>query len=262
VSFSVCDTGPGVPIDRREAIFEEFEQADGSSSRKHDGTGLGLAISKSLVQLMGGVLNLEHSGSNGSTFAFEIVLTGAEPSPASEPLDSDLREKTALVVADSPFGGPFLGRRLAELGARVERVHGIPAALEYLDRHAPDLVIIDCALGEQATQRLAVAARTSGVGRNLVLFSPFERRAFGDALVKEFDGWLVKPVRLSTLYSCLGGERPSERHQAAAVARSNIPQPLMDRAILLAEDNDVNALLVDRRLAQLGARITRANDGV
>jgi signal transduction histidine kinase/DNA-binding response OmpR family regulator len=263
VSFSVCDTGPGVPIDRREAIFKEFEQADSSSSRKHEGTGLGLAISKSLVQVMGGVLNLEHSGPNGSTFAFEIALTGAEPSPASEPLGSDLSGKTALVVADSPFGGPFLGRRLAELGARVERAHGVLAALEYLDRHAPDLVIIDCALGQQATQRLAVAARTSGAGQNLVLFSPFERRAFGDALVKEFDGWLVKPVRLSSLYSrMVGGARWSERHQDGAVARSNKPQPLVGRAILLAEDNDVNALLVDRRLAQLGARVTRANNGV
>jgi signal transduction histidine kinase/CheY-like chemotaxis protein len=263
VSFSVCDTGPGVPIDRYEAIFKEFEQADSSSSRKHEGTGLGLAISKSLVQLMGGVLNLKHSGPNGSTFAFEIALSGAGPSPVSEALGSDLNGKAALVVADSPFGGPFLGRRLAELGARVERVHGVSAALEYLDHHAPDLVIIDCALGEQATKRLAVAARTTGVGRNLVLFSPFERRAFGDALVKEFDGWLVKPVRLSSLYSRLGGARQSERHQGGGgVARSTMPQTLADRAILVAEDNDVNALLVDRRLAQLGARITRANDGV
>jgi signal transduction histidine kinase/DNA-binding response OmpR family regulator len=262
VSFSVRDTGPGVPADRREAIFQEFEQADSSFSRKYEGTGLGLAISKSLVQLMGGVLNLEHSGPEGSTFAFDLALTGVEPASCFEPLGSDLSGKTTLVVADSPFGGPFLGRRLAELGARVERAHGVSAALEYLDRHAPDLVIIDCALGEQATQRLAAAARTSGAGQNLVLFSPFERRAFGDALAKEFDGWLVKPVRLSSLYSRLGGAPHSERHQDDVVAGSTILHSLADRHILLAEDNDVNALLVDRRLRQLGARITRANDGV
>ncbi len=262
VTFSVCDTGPGVPSHRHEAIFKEFEQADGSFSRKHEGTGLGLAISKSLVQLMGGVLNLEHSGPKGSTFGFEIALAGVAPQSSSEPLGSDLRGKTTLVVADSPFGGPFLGRRLAELGARVERAHGESAALEYLDRHAPDLVIIDCALGERATQRLAVAARKRGAGQNLVLFSPFERRAFGDALAKEFDGWLVKPVRLSSLYSRLGGARPGEDHQDDVVAGGTVPHALADRIILLAEDNDVNALLVDRRLRQLGARITRASDGV
>lgn len=262
VSFSVRDTGPGVPPDRREAIFEEFEQADGSFSRKHEGTGLGLAISRSLVQLMGGALVLDRSGPNGSSFAFEIALTEAEPFPDSEQIPSDLVGKTALVVADSPFGGPFLGRRLVELGARVERIHGEAAALAYLGRHAPDLVIIDCALGERATQRLATAARTSGARRNLVLFSPFERRAFGDALVKDFDGWLVKPVRLSSLYSRLRGASEGERLGDAAGAQSTIPKPLLGWAILLAEDNDVNALLVERRLTQLGARTTRARDGV
>ncbi len=263
VSFSVCDTGPGVPIDRCEAIFKEFEQADSSSSRKHEGTGLGLAISKSLVQLMGGVLNLEHSGPTGSTFAFEIALTGAEPSPVSEPPGSDLSGKTALVVADSPFGGPFLGGRLAELGARVERVHGVPAALEYLDHHAPDLAHYRLCIGRTGDQ----TSRRCGAynwRRGEIWFSFLRSSAgrFGDALVKEFDGWLVKPVRLSSLYSRLGGARQSERRQDGAVARSTMPATLADRTILLAEDNDVNALLVDRRLAQLGARITRANDGV
>ena len=149
-----------------------------------------------------------------------------------------------------------------ELGAHVDQIHGEAAAMEYLGQHAPDLAIIDCALGERATQRLAMAARTSGARRNLVLFSPFERRAFGDALVKDFDGWLVKPVRLSSLYSRLKGPSEDERLRDAAGAQSTIPKPLKDWAILLAEDNDVNALLVERRLTQLGARMTRARDGV
>ncbi len=261
VSFSVVDTGPGVPSDRREAIFKEFEQGDDSFSRKHEGTGLGLAISKSLAQLMGGGLALERSGPNGSAFAFEIALAAAEPAHESEPNASDLSGKTALVVADSPFGGPFLERLLAELGARVERVDGETAADAYLDQNAPDLVIIDCAMGEQATQRLAIKARSRGARRNLVLFSPFERRAFGDALVKDFDGWLVKPVRLSSLYSRLSEARQDEP-LLDAVSLSPSPKLLQERAILLAEDNDVNALLVSHRLTKLGAQVTRARDGL
>jgi signal transduction histidine kinase/DNA-binding response OmpR family regulator len=262
VIFSVRDTGPGVPPDRRAAIFEEFEQADGSFSRKHEGSGLGLAISKSLVQLMGGELVLDSSGPNGSSFDFEIALNDAETVPESERIPSDLVNKTALVVADSPFGGPFLGRRLMELGAIVERISGEAGAMEYLERHAPDLVIIDCALGEQATQRLAMAARASGARQNLILFSPFERRAFGEALVKEFDGWLVKPVRLSSLLSRLRWANESERRSGATGSPSTIVRPLLGSAILLAEDNDVNALLVERRLTQLGAEMTRARDGL
>ena len=80
VSFSVCDTGPGVPDDRRQAIFEEFEQVDGSMTRRHEGTGLGLAISKLLVELMGGDLRLERSGPDGSIFSFSIALPSAAPS--------------------------------------------------------------------------------------------------------------------------------------------------------------------------------------
>ena len=80
VGFWVCDTGPGVPDDRRQAIFEEFEQVDGSMTRRHEGTGLGLAISKLLVELMGGNLQLERSGPDGSIFSFSIALPSADPS--------------------------------------------------------------------------------------------------------------------------------------------------------------------------------------
>ena len=75
--FSVADTGPGVPLERRQSIFLEFEQADGSSSRQHEGTGLGLAISRRLVDLMGGELRLEQAGEEGSIFAFAIDLPRA-----------------------------------------------------------------------------------------------------------------------------------------------------------------------------------------
>ncbi|MCI4678093.1 response regulator [Rhodoblastus acidophilus] len=261
ISFSVCDSGPGVPAERREAIFKEFEQADGSFSRKHGGTGLGLSISKALVELMGGQLQLARSGPEGSTFTFEIDLPPAEPSTTVARPASDLGGKTALLVSDSPFGGPFLGRRLAELGARVECVQGESAALEHFKKNAVDLVIIDCALGERATQQLVTAARASGAKQNLVLFSPFERRAFGEALIKDFDGWLVKPVRLSSLYSRLEGGRGANDRRETGAESAFVGKPLEGRSILLAEDNDVNALLVDRRLTRLGAQMTRVCDG-
>ena len=261
IHFSVRDTGPGVPTDHWETIFQEFEQADGSLSRKHEGTGLGLTISRSLVQLMGGALRLERTGPEGSVFGFEIELPGAEPAPETARNVTSLKGRTALIVAATPFGGPFLGERLVELGATVSRAEGEAEALVSLRHRAPDLVIIDCALGEKTTQRLALASREKGAGRNLVLFSPFERRAFGDALVKDFDGWLVKPVRVKSLHSRLTGE------DAEGVAREPEPdlssngQPLLGRRILLAEDNEINALLVERQLTRLGAQLVRARDG-
>src|SRR5271170_5115596 len=69
VLFKVMDTGPGVPADRRVAIFEDFEQGDGSNARHYEGTGLGLAISKRIITLMGGELALEDNPGGGSIFS-------------------------------------------------------------------------------------------------------------------------------------------------------------------------------------------------
>ena len=76
-------------------------------------------------------------------------------------------------------------------------------------RPPPDLVIVDCALGAEATNRLASAARAAGAPKSLVLFSPFERRAFGQTSLGGFDGWLVKPVRARSLFERLASEFPS-----------------------------------------------------
>ena len=72
--FSVIDTGPGVPADRRAAIFDSFEQGDGSHARRFEGAGLGLAISRELVRLMGGELTLADNPGGGSIFAFAVRL--------------------------------------------------------------------------------------------------------------------------------------------------------------------------------------------
>jgi signal transduction histidine kinase/DNA-binding response OmpR family regulator len=261
VRFSVADTGPGIPFERRQTIFQDFEQADGSASRQHEGTGLGLAISRRLVALMGGELRLERAGSEGSIFAFSIAM---EPAPTTAGLDprKGLCGKRALIVAASPFGGPFLGERLAEFGVEVFRAQGEAAALEALRAGPPDLVIVDCALGEPVAHRLANAARDAGVAKSLVLFSPFERHAFGETIAQDFDGWLVKPVRLESLYTRLNPRIVALVGADGATRNLLTARPLAGRRILLAEDNEVNALLVERHLLRLGAEVTRAHDGV
>jgi signal transduction histidine kinase/CheY-like chemotaxis protein len=262
--FSVADTGPGVPLDRRQSIFLEFEQADGSSSRQHEGTGLGLAISRRLVDLMGGDLRLEQAGEEGSIFAFVIDLPRA-PAEDQRDFSTDLRGKSALVIAASPFGGPFLIERLVELGVEVMRAEGEAGAAQALEKYGaepPDLVIVDCAFGAGAAQRLASAARAAGAAKSLVLFSPFERRAFGEAIAQDFDGWLVKPVRLESLSARLNSKTiGATRFTASSQNHDAGDRRLLGRRILLAEDNDVNALLVERRLRRAGAEVVRASDG-
>ena len=254
--FTVADTGPGVPRAQRALIFDEFEQ--GEHSGAHGGVGLGLAISSRLARAMGGTLWLESPDEGGAVFTFAVALPQVE-ADASAPMPARLAGRSALIVAQSPFEASFLGERLADSGAHVRRVAGEEAALDALTppQPAPDIVIVDCALGPQATARLAAAARAAGVARSLILFSPFERRALGEQATQGFDGWLTKPVRGHSLFARL------ENSPVPDVGEADQPPPLAGEGlnVLVAEDNDINAIVATRMIEKLGARVTRVADG-
>ena len=258
--FSVIDTGPGVPAERRAAIFDSFEQGDGSHARRFEGAGLGLAISRELVRLMGGELTLADNPEGGSIFAFAVSLpesAAIELVGAVEARAQSLEGARALIIAHSPFEAPAIGARLEEAGVSVECADGLGPALKALAHvPAPDLVIVDCALGPEATNRLAQAARAAGVKRSLLLFSPFERRAFGETALKGFDGWLVKPVRARSLF-----ERAAWDPAPAAAAFRPSPASAPARRALIAEDNDINALIAQKALRRMGYEVARAMDG-
>jgi len=255
--FSVADTGPGVPADRRTLIFEDFER--GESTHHVEGAGLGLAITKRLAELMGGTLTLADNPGGGSLFTFTAPLPAEDDQRASS-APAKLEGRSALVVARSPFEGPALAARLAECGAQITCVDGPEAGLAALaQKPAPDIVIVDCALGLEATNQLAVAARAAGVSRSLVLISPFERRAFGGAAMNGFDGWLVKPVRARSLFERLSGEFAAPAPQEARPAPKLAPAHM--RA-LVAEDNDINYVIAQKALRRLGFEVERARDGL
>jgi signal transduction histidine kinase/CheY-like chemotaxis protein len=261
LSFSVVDTGPGIPPERRVKIFEDFEQGDGSNARHFEGSGLGLAISKRLIDLMGGELALHDNPEGGSIFSFAVPLAEALPATGSRGAGLvDLSGRRALIVADSPFEAPSLATLLGDAGAEILRAEGLEAGLAALQSASPpDLVIVDCALGADATNRLAEAARAAGAAKSLVLFSPFERRAFGQSALSGFDGWLVKPVRARSLFERLAAEFES----APAARPAPKPRPLArPTRALLAEDNDINAIIAQKALRRLGFDVVRARDGL
>lgn len=171
-----------------------------------------------------------------------------------------LAGRRALIIALSLFEAPYLASSLRSAGADAEVAGGEAAGIARLERTAApplDVVIVDCALGAPVTSRLAQAARAAGARRLFLLFSPLERRAFGEAALRDFDGWLVKPVRIASLVARLspaGIDAP--KHETAEPVRA-----LAGLNALVAEDNDVNALILTRHLEKLGASVTRARNG-
>ncbi len=258
IRFAVTDTGPGIPDANRAAVFAEFEQ--GAAPRESGGSGLGLAISRRLAERMGGRLDLEATSPEGSRFALLLPLPAE--GAAAAPRSADLAGRRVLAVANSCFEAPYLAERLREAGAAVARADGLGEGLYMLGealagRQVPDIVIIDCALGKDAAHRLGAVARAAHVGRRLVLFSAAERRLFGQESLRDFDGWLVKPLRSGSLFAHLGTAEAPVAAFGPAVA---LPD-LGGSEILLAEDNDINALVVTRHLEKCGAHVVRVEDG-
>ncbi|QGM96215.1 ATP-binding protein [Methylocystis parvus] len=255
--FEVRDTGPGVPPAAREAIFEEFEQGDASATRRQGGTGLGLAISRRLIAQMSGALALTETSQKGSTFSFTLPS-----SAALEAFAPPLAGSNFLVVAASRFEAPYLAESLRAAGAEASVAANEDAALARFSKGAAfDAVIVDCALGPERTALLAEAARKAQARRLFLLFSPLERRAFGESALRDFDGWLVKPVRSASLVSRLSQGLQERAADASTPAPAAPVRALAGLRALIAEDNEVNALILTRHLEKLGAAPARARNG-
>ena len=288
VLFEVEDTGIGIPANQLHAIFEEFEQADGSNARKFEGTGLGLAISRKIVSSLGGSIEVESTVGKGSKFSVRLMLQ-PDRSKQDSMHDSmhhhvpDFSKLQALIVAKGPFEANFMAVRLRESGAEVTVVESLHAATAFLSRYRRkaagqhcDLLIADAALGDDS-RKLASLADAAGIRARIVLLSPFERREFGSPVESGFNGYLTKPVRTRSLFARLeneprdsgrnghaaltGGKTSSVTPPAPARRRPETAQKLAGLRILLAEDNEINALLTDRLLTRAGAETLLMRDG-
>ncbi|HET9707400.1 MAG TPA: PAS domain S-box protein, partial [Gemmatimonadales bacterium] len=169
VRFAVRDTGIGIAADKLDAIFEEFSQADTSTTRKYGGTGLGLAICRRLVRLMGGTLAVSSDLGRGTEFSFAVPLEIGAPLAATAP--APLAGRRALIVDDNPTNRRVALNMLAAAEMEVTEAGSGAAALTVLRQarrdDAPfDLAIIDSEMPEMDGFELARAVRSDpGIGQ-------------------------------------------------------------------------------------------------
>ena len=262
ITITVSDTGPGIAPDRVASLFEEFEQGDGSASRHHGGAGLGLAITRRIVERMGGTITVSGALGQGAGFALHLPLDAVEDAGSRTAMPG-VAGRRVVIVAQSPFEAPLLARRLREAGAAVtvaEPGAGLRTALAA----GTDAVLADRALGDDAVRQVAREARAAGVATIIVMLSPFDRRAFGSPAAAGFDGYLVKPVRTQSLFERLGGaaqRRPARRAVPRPPKSDSTGRGPGAPRVLLAEDNEINALLAMKSLEKLGAVVDWAKNG-
>jgi signal transduction histidine kinase/CheY-like chemotaxis protein len=270
--FAVRDTGPGVPPDAMGRIFGEFEQAEQGPARRHGGTGLGLAICKRLVDEMGGRIVVASVPGAGATFTVDLpfaVPPGVAQLGASWPKPAD-REKV-LVVLEGAVEAGLLSDLLVAMGASVARVR-----LKDAERVAAGAAATGVPFTALLTDRRTVqagAARLIGLlkrnptvqraPRAVVLIDPAERGDIPSLRADGFDFYLVRPVRPLSLLAQLfaDGDHGRATEAGAPVGEAMSLADITGASILLAEDNDINALLACTVLEKSGARVVRVRNG-
>ncbi|QPF91899.1 ATP-binding protein [Bradyrhizobium commune] len=258
ISFLVRDTGIGIAPEAQQRIFREFEQADERVARTYGGTGLGLAISERIVKRMGGRITLTSEVGKGSTFEVAIPLAPSQGNAGHTTFPSpDLTGKPILLIVEG-IEGSLIARRLERWGGQTCMVSDAAAAEALLPERAWHAVLVDRTLGAAMADRLGELARPHATQRLVLLTSGSRHENFSPA----FTGFLMKPLRAASLAARLAltpevaspdlaPEPPVEAKAPAAKGLS----------ILVAEDNEINALLMRSLLTKLGHRVVIAVHG-
>lgn len=280
--LEVEDTGIGMDDHAREHIFDDFAQADQSHARRFEGTGLGLAITRRLVTAMGGTIEVESEEGRGSLFRVALPLRlalGERDAPAPMPLTG----LSVLILNDRPLVGTALARAAAAAGAATQLVADADAMARALAASPFDVFI--CPLDGLNVDGASLAAevrRLSPATGTLMLLRPQDRARL-DELTQgpsaPFDGYLVRPVRAASLVARLtalrvrgwmpGAAAPDTRdyddaiieEEEAPAAPSGDAAALGRLRILVAEDNEINALLTRTLLEHTGHEVRLARNG-
>jgi PAS domain S-box-containing protein len=268
ISFMVRDTGIGIAPEAQQRIFREFEQADERIARSYGGTGLGLSISERIVKRMGGRITLESKPGIGSTFEVSIPLAASGSDGQKAFAAPDLSGQSIMLVSPQSIEASLIARRLQRWGGQTCMASDLDVAAALLPERSWHAILLDHALGTADIEALGEAARIHATHR-IVMFTPATRQELQPAANSAFTGYLVKPLRAASLAARLtaapeiaapglAAESPIEPDDM--VATSAVP-PNKGLSILVAEDNEINALLMRSLLGRLGHHAVITTNG-
>ncbi len=275
LKFAVIDTGTGIADEKQKLIFEAFQQADGTTSRKYGGTGLGLTISRELARLLGGEIGLHSDGEGqGATFmlylpvgsadALEInnaaaghadegIGSNAEAHTASmTPLDTNgddfvVREKTVLIVEDDKEFARVLVELASDYGLEGHICHDGEDGLEYASHYRPSAIILDIGLpgidGWEVMEKLKADPRTQDIPVHF-LSGRDERKKALELGALDF---MTKPANQDDILSAFA--------KIEGAIETNV------RRLLVVEDSEIQHESIRELFDQKGVEITAATSG-
>ncbi|HYQ38229.1 MAG TPA: ATP-binding protein [Pseudomonas sp.] len=219
LSCAVSDTGIGIPADRLQHMFDAFEQADTSTSRRYGGTGLGLSIARTLAQRMGGHLLAESTVGQGSIFTLEIPLPWREGRTEEQAILVDEpppgADQAVLLVEDNPVNQTVIEAMLRSLGYQVQLVSDGAQALQAVREKPYGAILMDCrlpGLDGYAASRQIRAGEGPNQGTPIIALTanalPGDRET---CLAAGMNDYLAKPFKRSDLRRTLQrwmGSRP------------------------------------------------------
>ena len=268
--FEVHDTGVGIEPLAKESIFDSFQQADGSTTRKYGGTGLGLAVSKQLVEMMAGEIGVESESGKGSIFRFSVRLEvqAEQPEPARF-VNFGVETPRVLVADDNAESRENLHRQLRSRGVVVDTMPNGARALQMLISSAKrgepyEIAFLDPTTPGMDGLQLARAIRAEPSLRDLamVMLTPVglpEEEELGQG--GNFT-CLSKPVRPSDLDQCIASLLASVgKGIDPTAAETESDRSLSQLRVLVLEDNPANQEVARAMLQTLGASVELGSNG-
>ena len=254
IAFAVADSGIGISEEAKGRLFNRFEQADSSISRRFGGTGLGLSISQSLAELMEGQLEVESHLGEGSTFTLKLPLqlsqtpTGAAEAGAVQAAEQHFRGRV-LIAEDTPELQALLSHMLKRLGVEVVLAENGQVAVEMALQQQMDLILMDMQMpvmnGIEATQMLRSAFYSAPIVALTANVMADHRKQFEAAGTDDF---LSKPVDKGALMEVLGRYLKPAEAGAAPVVEAGFSEETLQifRKELVRNANELrDALYID-----------------